>query len=244
MDKVQYIAEVLLRLRESESSKNVFQKPLIYCPGLTDKPWHNTENLDWIMEIESKSDLIGKELKGLNDNFNLFKEYREPGNKNESYRVLHDEGTWNVYYFYFEHKRFDKNCDLCPETAQLLDNLPFRTGLACFSTLSPGTHIPKHNGYFNFILRAHLGLDLPENDCKLRVGTESRNWEKGKCFIFDDTFDHEVWNNSNLPRTVLMIDFYHPDLTKEEVVGLRRLWRQPQAQKQIQSWIKVINDTK
>ena len=44
-----------------------------------------------------------------------------------------------------------------------------------------------------------------------------RHWEEGKVLVFDDSFEHEAWNDSEAPRVVLIFDIWHPDLSKGEV---------------------------
>lgn len=85
------------------------------------------------------------------------------------------------------------------------------------SVLEPGTHIPSHFGGSNAKLTLHLPLVVPEGDTAIRVDTETRGWNHGEMLIFDDTFEHEAWNRTGRPRTVLLIKAYHPELTVEEV---------------------------
>jgi aspartyl/asparaginyl beta-hydroxylase (cupin superfamily) len=49
------------------------------------------------------------------------------------------------------------------------------------------------------------------------------SWQEGKCLVFDDSFEHEVWNKSDSERVVLLIQFWHPDLTEAEVWALKEL---------------------
>jgi beta-hydroxylase len=77
---------------------------------------------------------------------------------------------------------------------------------AGFSVLQPGAHILPHRGYTTEVLRCHLGIIVPVG-CSMRVGSETRNWEEGRCLVFDDTVEHEVWHCGNAPRVVLLVDF-------------------------------------
>lgn len=86
---------------------------------------------------------------------------------------------------------------------------------AGFSSLVAGTHIKPHIGYSKAVLRCHLGLIVPDG-CVLRVGTQTRNWQSGKCLIFDDTVEHEAWNNSDKTRIALLIDFKKPEATLKD----------------------------
>jgi len=84
------------------------------------------------------------------------------------------------------------------------------------SSLAPGRHILPHHGPINGILVGHLAVRIPAGDCKIRVGSTSRGWEHGKCFVFDDTFEHEAWNRTNEVRYVVLFNLWHPDLTEVE----------------------------
>ena len=88
--------------------------------------------------------------------------------------------------------------------------------------LDAGTHILPHFGPTNIRLRCHLGLQVPEG-CTLRVAEETRAWQEGRCLIFDDSFDHEVRHSGQGQRVVLLIDFWHPDLSPAEIQGLCKL---------------------
>ena len=80
------------------------------------------------------------------------------------------------------------------------------------SRMSPGTEVKPHCGPTNARLRAHLGLYVPEGDCCLRCGDEARRWVEGEVLLFDDSFEHEVWNETAEPRLVLIVDLWHPQL--------------------------------
>jgi aspartyl/asparaginyl beta-hydroxylase (cupin superfamily) len=84
-----------------------------------------------------------------------------------------------------------------------------------FSILDAKTRIPPHNGVNNTRLIAHLPLIVPPG-CVFRVGAERRDWQPGKAFVFDDTFEHEAWNDSDVPRAVLILDVWNPALSPAE----------------------------
>jgi aspartyl/asparaginyl beta-hydroxylase (cupin superfamily) len=72
---------------------------------------------------------------------------------------------------------------------------------------------------FNAILACHLGLVVPPR-CEMRVHDEVRTWQEGKCLVFDDTYEHEVWNRSAVLRVILFTGTWHPDLTPIEIACL------------------------
>lgn len=115
---------------------------------------------------------------------------------------------WDVFGLYAFNNRLEENCAKCPETARILSQVPGMT-TAMFSCLQPRTHIRPHIGYYqysNYILRAHLGINVPPG-CALKVNGVEQTWDNGKAFVFDDTFRHEAYNKSEQVRVVLMIDF-------------------------------------
>ena len=118
---------------------------------------------------------------------------------------------WKVFGLYAFGKKLKDNCRLCPETTRLVEMIPGMT-TAGFSSLAPGTHIVPHVGYYNAVLRCRLGLIVPD-ECALRVGNQTRNWQEGKCLIFDDTVEHEAWNYDDTARIVLLMDFKNPQVT-------------------------------
>jgi|ERR1051326_2287016 beta-hydroxylase len=115
---------------------------------------------------------------------------------------------WKTFFFYAYGHRVDEGCAPCPKTAALLDSIPGMT-TAMFSILTPGTHITPHRGPFKGVLRLHLPLLVPADGerCAIRVGGETRTWREGEGLVFDDTYEHEAWNESDEIRVVLFVDF-------------------------------------
>jgi aspartate beta-hydroxylase len=129
----------------------------------------------------------------------------------------HDAGDWNVLYLFLHNVDFRKNRELCPKTAAIIETIDGHYDHAFFSALAPGTHVKKHHGPTNKKLRCHLPLVVPESRCRLRAGDEIVNAQEGKCFVFDDSFEHEAWNDDDArSRIVLIIDVWHPDLSAQE----------------------------
>lgn len=117
---------------------------------------------------------------------------------------------WRSVVLRFYKREVPENCARCPRTSALLRGVPDVT-LAMFSVLEPGMHIPAHRGPFKGVLRYHLGLVVPTGGrCGIRVGDEFRRLEEGASLVFDDTFEHEVWNETPGRRVVLFVDFLRP----------------------------------
>ncbi|MBD2188376.1 aspartyl/asparaginyl beta-hydroxylase domain-containing protein [Pseudanabaena mucicola] len=156
--------------------------------------YKNSEDYPFTQSLEANWQVIRQELEQLGrDDFLDWPE-----------KHLYGKG-WQTFGLYAFGMKLGKNCKLCPETTKLVEQIPNMV-TAGFSSLVPGTHISPHTGYPDGVLRCHLGL-IGCDGCSLRVGDEIRNWQEGKCLVFDDTTEHEAWNRGEQTRVVLLIDF-------------------------------------
>ncbi len=122
-----------------------------------------------------------------------------------------NDDKWKTYFLYGYGFKSDANCARCPDTARLCAEIPgMKT--AFFSILSPRKHIEEHRGPYKGVLRYHLGLRIPEptDGCRIRVDQDVRHWSEGGSLIFDDTYEHEAWNDTDGVRVVLFVDFVRP----------------------------------
>lgn len=119
--------------------------------------------------------------------------------------------NWRTFILYGFGKRLQINTKLTPRTAELLGAVP-DLQTAMFSILSPGYHIPAHKGVTKGILRAHIGLIVPDeaDKCRIRIDDRVMVWRPGDLFVFDDTYEHEVWNETDQERVILLFDFNRP----------------------------------
>jgi len=124
---------------------------------------------------------------------------------------ISDDDSWKTYFFYGFGYKAVENCARCPATTRLIEEIPGMI-TAFYSILKPGKHIPEHRGVFKGILRYHLGLKVPEaqKSCWFRIENTMTHWEEGKSILFDDTYRHEVKNDTNEIRVVLLIDIVRP----------------------------------
>ncbi|POM58088.1 Aspartyl/Asparaginyl beta-hydroxylase [Phytophthora palmivora] len=193
-------------------------------PQLQARPvWHCSE-FPWVRMLESNFAVIKEELLALKSKPQSgFQPYRAPSwtsdvnMKDELGTAGHDAGDWNVFYLFLHNVDFRGNRELCPKTAAIIASIDGHYDHAFFSALAPRTHVKKHHGPTNKKLRCHLPLLVPEGQCRLRAGNEVVNVQEGKCFVFDDSFEHEAWNDDDTrSRIVLIIDVWHPDLSAQE----------------------------
>ncbi|MFJ9038966.1 aspartyl/asparaginyl beta-hydroxylase domain-containing protein [Streptomyces sp. NPDC102406] len=192
------------------------QAPNLFVPGLTEKAWWDNQDFPWLAGVETATPDIRAEFESLGG----LTGKRVVANPTE----LADEGRWSAHYLYYSAKSYPRNLSACPATVRALRPAPgaLGCGMTYFSVLDPGTHIAAHTGFTNAHLRCHLGLVTPEG-ARMRVGDRTRTWEPGKAFVFDDSYDHEVWNDSDQGRAVLLFDIWHPELTEIEVRAISYL---------------------
>jgi len=137
-----------------------------------------------------------------------------------------------------------RNRRRCPATASFISSLVEATDMAergigevTFSALGPGCHLHPHCGSTNARLTCHLPLLVPkgaESDeceggdtCAIRVADETRVYREGELMVFDDSFEHEVWNrHASETRVVLLIRFWHPEIEPERYATVKRSLRQ------------------
>jgi len=196
------------------------------CPALIPKLtssafWDTspTGRLGWVSALEAAAPLIKEELAALRGQ-STFQPYRAPTTSHEGSQaadgvgsVSHDSGDWSVYYLYLHNMDFAENRARCPETCKAIDAVGSQYHHAMFSALAPCTHVTKHCGPTNKKLRCHLPLVVPPGDtCRIRVGDETRTVQEGRCLVFDDSWEHEAWNDGDGTRVVLILDVWHPDL--------------------------------
>ena len=122
-----------------------------------------------------------------------------------------ERGLWKVFVLKWYDKPLENAKRLCPNTIALLEKCP-DIHAAMFSILEPGKFIPPHKGPSTGCLRYHIGLKLPRDNtnCYIDVNNERFHWGEGEGLIFDDTYVHSVYNNTNEPRIILFMDIERP----------------------------------
>lgn len=227
-----HLGDGLRRLGKTQEADLVFQDgaELALYPSFWQRSLYNVEGLKseplWTIDETQ----IGHQLANVRNNWEII--------RNEALAILRDEtqagftkenenladtGRWAQFELYRQGFKNDKNCLRAPFTCALIDSIPDiklnRRGQVKFSVMYAGTHAFAHSGPTNCRLRAHLGLSIPnaksqpKNWTGLRVADKFVTWNEGEMFIFDDSFDHEVWNESD-ERLVLIMDMWHPQLSK------------------------------
>jgi aspartyl/asparaginyl beta-hydroxylase (cupin superfamily) len=166
------------------------------------------ERFPWVAHIEGNWMVIREELERVLDDHDGLPNFQDIS---KDQIEITDDDRWKTYFLYGYGFKAKLGVEMCPRTAALMEQIPgMKT--AMFSILSPRKHILDHRGPYKGVLRYHLGLIVPQaaEDCRIRVGEDIRHWEEGRSMIFDDTFNHEVWNDTDETRVVLFVDVLRP----------------------------------
>ena len=220
-------SEELFEAAARENKFNSFwQRTDFYAKDVISKPF-------W----ELKETKIGYLLRRIKKNWKAIRREALQALKSNLYinqaEGIRETGSWKVFPLYQSGIRNGKNCMHAPVTCNFIQEIPHisenRQGTVKFSIMTSGTHVFSHSGYSNCRLRAHLGVDVPKGNVniaaaassRLRVLNEYRYWNDGEMFIFDDSFDHEVWHfdPQNRTRLILIIDMWHPYLTESQIAS-------------------------
>lgn len=208
---------LVARKRRYESQSMMF-----HFPGLLPLPILPRARFPWLDAIEAGTEAILAEFLAVHATDRGFTPYLSypPDMPHNQFAELNNSKRWSAYHLIAEGKPVPEHAARCPETMRLLagapqPDQPGRTPSAMFSLLAPRTRIPPHVGVSNVRLVTHLPLIIPPG-CGLRVGNATREWKLGEGFVFDDTIEHEAWNDSDRLRVVLIFDIWHPDLTPPE----------------------------
>lgn len=200
------------------------QLPLeYYFPGLPPIEFYERDEFPWIEAFEAQTPAIQQELRAiLAEEAAEFSPYIHYGEHLplDQWRELNNSPRWTAYPFYELGQRIEERCRRAPRTMAAVEALPqaevpLRSPNLMFSVLQPKTRIPPHTGVANFRLVVHLPLILP-GGCGFRVGSETRQWRIGEAWVFDDTIEHEAWNDSDEVRVILICDIWNPWLSPEE----------------------------
>lgn len=206
----------------SDKKRIFLQEPTgYYFPELPQIQFYDRADFDWVPAVEAATDVIRQELlavmaTGIGD----FTPYIRPEPNQPRYHPLFNKPDWSALFFAENGRLFDETIERCPETWKAVQAapLPWIDGwepTVMFSLLRAGTLIPAHTGTHNTRLICHLPLIVPP-ECGFRVGNQVREWEEGKLLIFDDTVEHEAWNNSGEDRVVLIFGIWRPELSDQE----------------------------
>ncbi|MEI9992409.1 MAG: aspartyl/asparaginyl beta-hydroxylase domain-containing protein [Rhizomicrobium sp.] len=196
---------------------------LFHIPRLPAIPYFDRALFPWLATVEAATDAIREELLGLlrakREGFAPYVQYGA-GAPLHQWAELNNSPRWSALFLWKDGARVEENCALCPRTVAAMEAVPLARipgGEPCvlFSALDPHTRIPPHAGISNARAVVHLPLIIPPG-CHFRVGGETRAWKEGEAWVFDDTIEHEAWNDSDQLRVIMIFNVWNPFLDEAE----------------------------
>jgi ornithine lipid ester-linked acyl 2-hydroxylase len=187
-----------------------------------DATFFEIERFPWVSHIEDNWQVIREELERVLEDRDALPNFQDIS---KDQIEITDDDRWKTFFLYGYGFKAQLNTEMCPRTTALMEQIPgMKT--AMFSILSPRKHILDHRGPYKGVLRYHLGLIVPRDReaCRIRVGDDIRLWEEGKSLIFDDTFNHEVWTDTDDTRVVLFVDVMRPLPFPESLINRAIVW--------------------
>lgn len=184
------------------------EKLIAKTSKVANTPYFDSDLFLWATRLEENHAVIKEELEGLLGHLEKIPSFQQIS---EDQKSITQDDKWKTYFLYGFGYKAEQNCARCPETTKLIEDIPgMKT--AFFSILTPGKHIPEHRGLYKGFIRYHLGVKIPDphTQCGIKVDGEIRHWREGESLIFDDTYQHEAWNNSDEIRVVLFMDILRP----------------------------------
>jgi aspartate beta-hydroxylase len=218
-DRFNHCLDVLLGKRRVYTSQPTF----MHFPRLPALEFYERGDFPWLDAFEAATVELRSELVQLlssdAEGVVPYVDYPDGAPLNQ-WKELNHSRRWGAYYLMTRGRRLEDHLARCPSTAALLANAPLadvpgEAPTAFFSILEPHTRIPPHTGVTNTRLVVHVPLIVPPG-CGFRVGSETREWQPGHAWVFDDTIEHEAWNDSDQPRAILIVDIWNPFLTAAE----------------------------
>lgn len=206
-------------------TKAYVQDPLLlHYPQLPAIPFYDRSLFPWLEQLEAASNQITDEMvsaltAATADQLAPYIQYPKGAPVNQ-WKDLNNSTNWTSYFLWKDGTLQDAAVRQCPATLAVLDSLPLAdqpgfAPTAVFSVLQAHTHIPPHTGSTNVRLLCHLPLLLP-GPARFRVGNETRDWRMGEAWVFDDTIEHEAWNDADSQRVILILDVWNPLLSEAE----------------------------
>ncbi len=195
----------------------------LHIPRLPAIPFFDRDYFPWLPQLEAATDIIRAELMTLLDEgmpgFAPYVQY-PPGTPENQFAALNNSRSWSSLWLWKDGKPQREPLARCPRTAAVLEEIPMAdqpgfAPTAVFSALAPHTRIPPHTGSTNSRLLVHLPLVLP-GKAGFRVGNDAREWKMGEAWVFDDTIEHEAWNDADETRVIMIFDTWNPLLSAAE----------------------------
>jgi aspartyl/asparaginyl beta-hydroxylase (cupin superfamily) len=227
--RFQHALDLMLGRRQADLQ---LQRPTsFFFPGLPQRRYYERSEFGWAAALEAAAGAILSELqsfqKAAGDRFAPYL-VSDPNRPRGDFHGLLDNPEWSTFYIWKNGGPLADVAGSFPHTLHALEDVDMphitvRAPSVVFSRLSAGARIPAHHGMLNARLICHLPLIVPPG-CGFKVGGETREWRPGELLIFDDSVEHEAWNDGPGDRTILIFDIWRPELSQEERSAITRMF--------------------
>lgn len=229
--RIRKAGDIFVGKRPPEFAHPKWRPGLMYVPDLPPQAFYERADFDWAERVEAATEMVRAELmKAMTEGRGFAPFVNHPAGTREAmiWNGINQSYDWSSFHFYRHGERIEENCARCPGTAALLESInimrvPGYGPEAMFSVLKPHSRIPPHCGPVNGRLIAHLPLVVPENCGEMQVAGEARSWQAGQLMVLDDSFEHEMVNDSDETLIVLVFDTWNPRLTPVERQAFSRV---------------------
>jgi aspartate beta-hydroxylase len=229
--------------RHIDDDKRVFQSAECYIDGLTCRSFYDTTTFSWIEGLENNYLAVLKELISYERERRSLTNESDNGFDKNALQVIKPTGTGEQGDGEWLGPRDKSGSHYGPEwktlglqdrsvwNEELIAKFPFTINLlisqnvpSCevfFAKQGPRSGLKPHSDNNNFIMTCHLALDVPEGECWIKVGDTTHYWKNGRTCVFDTSVIHSTENVSDRTRYVLLIRFWHPELSAVEIDALK-----------------------
>jgi len=223
-------------LSRQRPAPSVFSLPGLSSPSPNWTPYYAKHHEGLIQKLEDSFGEILQEYRSFEGGGSSQSQGSGSDYTDDHKNLLHT-GSWDWRSYVLKGKRQESFAKKCPKTVDVLESLsmPFNSNVkglmtgtplsyAFFSTMGAGAVIEPHFGPTNLRIRCHFPLIVPPGDLGMKVGGEVIHWEVGKPLLFDDAYEHQVWNHSDGDRVILLFDLWHPELQEDEIVAIKAMF--------------------
>lgn len=174
-------------------------------------PTNYAKNHSGLQDLAKNYETIRKEI-------TANRQLLTPLDTEKFFEDLSKDKKWKKYYLKWYRPILKQAKKDFPETTKILSKYS-DIKLAMFSCMDPRSSIPPHFGPWPGSIRAHVGIDTPNNDnCFIEINPGAASyrysWRNGETVAFNDTYFHSVVNNTDQHRIVLFLDIERKMKTK------------------------------
>ncbi|MDF1779664.1 MAG: aspartyl/asparaginyl beta-hydroxylase domain-containing protein [Alcanivoracaceae bacterium] len=174
--------------------------------AVPNKPYVDMKHLPDLQALQENWQVIRQEA------LNLFDEGYIKAASQHNDLAFHSffKTGWKRFYLKWYGDPLPSAETLCPKTVEMVNNIPSLNAVM-FALLPAGSNLGLHRDPFAGSLRYHLGLITPNSDdCYIAVDGESYSWRDGEGVVFDETYMHTAFNNTDVDRIILFCDVERP----------------------------------